>query len=218
MQWQELAMLLGNDAAEGREVKQSSEADRVFLLLKGRMRRLREQLRITPNEQPHVEHVVVAPEFQADLAAVWQRYLALQVELAADRFEEAQAAIASLDAAVATVDDAPLSEHVKGLWSDEKEKLSQVVDNLKLATDVETMRVEFKPLSETIGTLAKSFGFGEAGPIYELHCPMAFQGQGAVWYQASDQVRNPYYGASMLTCADRVEELRVESRELRDEE
>jgi Cu(I)/Ag(I) efflux system membrane fusion protein len=69
------------------------------------------------------------------------------------------------------------------------------------------MRAEFKPLSESIGVLAKSFGFGEGGPIYELHCPMAFQGKGGVWYQDNENVRNPYYGASMLTCADRVERI-----------
>ena len=36
---------------------------------------------------------------------------------------------------------------------------------------------------------------------------MAFQGAGAVWYQANDQVRNPYYGSTMLECADRVEQV-----------
>lgn len=61
-----------------------------------------------------------------------------------------------------------------------------------------------------IGVLAKTFGFGEPGPIYELHCPMAFQGAGAIWYQDSDQTRNPYFGSTMLQCADRVEELGVE--------
>ena len=72
---------------------------------------------------------------------------------------------------------------------------------------MEAMREAFRSLSEEVGVLAKAFGFGEAGPVYELHCPMAFDGQGAVWYQADDAVRNPYYGASMLKCADRVEKL-----------
>ena len=36
---------------------------------------------------------------------------------------------------------------------------------------------------------------------------MAFDGRGAVWYQDNDATRNPYYGSSMLKCADRVQEV-----------
>ena len=50
-------------------------------------------------------------------------------------------------------------------------------------------------------------GVGEAGPIFEMHCPMAFEGRGATWIQSDSAVRNPYYGATMLKCADRVESL-----------
>jgi Cu(I)/Ag(I) efflux system membrane fusion protein len=41
--------------------------------------------------------------------------------------------------------------------------------------------------------LVKSFGVGDAGPIFELHCPMAFKNRGASWLQTNDQPRNPYY-------------------------
>ncbi|MFG0254296.1 MAG: hypothetical protein ACF787_04260, partial [Rhodopirellula sp. JB053] len=43
--------------------------------------------------------------------------------------------------------------------------------------------------------------------LYELHCPMAFEGRGASWIQSDVAVRNPYYGPSMLKCADKVEKL-----------
>ena len=39
MVWKEFAMLLGNDVVEGNEVTQLVEADRIYLLLKGHMRR-----------------------------------------------------------------------------------------------------------------------------------------------------------------------------------
>ena len=52
-----------------------------------------------------------------------------------------------------------------------------------------------------------TFGFGQPVPVYELHCPMAFQGKGAMWYQDNDQTKNPYYGSTMLKCADRVERI-----------
>ncbi len=36
---------------------------------------------------------------------------------------------------------------------------------------------------------------------------MAFEGRGAIWYQAGEDVRNPYFGSTMLKCADRVEKV-----------
>ena len=216
MQWKEFAMLLGNDAAEGRDVKQMSEADRVFLLLQGHLRRMREQLGVSPDEQPHFEPLAVPAEFQNELAAIWERYLAIQKELAADEFVGAKEALASFQSSLATIDDSPLTGRAKQVWQREEGNLSKLADRLRQARNIEELRSEFKPLSEEVGVLARSFGFGEAGPIYELHCPMAFQGKGAIWYQDNEQVRNPYYGAQMLKCADRVEKLRVESRELKD--
>lgn len=207
MQWKEFAMLLGNDVVEGRAAQQLAEADRVFLLLKGHMRRMREQLGVVTEEKSPIEHIAVSPAFQSDLVRVWEQYLALQQALASDEFQDAQKFLAGLESAVATVDDKPLSGRAKEAWASEKTNLAKLIDSLKKSQDINAMRTQFLPLSQVIGVLAKTFGFGEPGPIFELHCPMAFQGKGAVWYQDSDQTRNPYFGSTMLKCADRVEQI-----------
>ena len=36
--------------------------------------------------------------------------------------------------------------------------------------------------------------------VYVARCPMAFDNRGARWLQDSAEIRNPYFGASMLTC------------------
>jgi Cu(I)/Ag(I) efflux system membrane fusion protein len=207
MVWKELSMLLGNDVVEGRDVGQMDEADRVYLLLKNHMRRLREQLSVPAQREPRqVERIAVAPQFQAELASVWERYLAVGRGLAGDEFNTAQQAIVGLESAVATIDTESLkASAAEHLWHKEHANLTKLIDMLKKAEDIQAIRKDFRPLSEQIGVLAKAFGFGETGSIYELHCPMAFEGQGAIWYQADEEVRNPYYGATMLKCADRVE-------------
>ncbi len=207
MQWKEFAMLLGNDAFEGRSAEQMSDADRLFLSLKGTMRHVRDQLGIVPGAPRQVEHIAVAAEFQAELAAVWHRYLAIQKELAADDFAQARQALGNFESSVVAVDESVLTGRAVQVWKREAANLSKLIDGLRQAQDITGLRDQFKPLSEEIGFLAKSFGFGEVGPIYELHCPMAFQNKGAIWYQDSDQVGNPYFGPSMLKCADRVEQI-----------
>ena len=207
MWWKEFAMLLGNDVVEGREAKQLDEADRVYLLLKGHMRRMRQQLGIASEKERQVERIVVAAEFQAQLANVWKGYLAVQKALAADDFQNGRQALAGLKSAAAAIDDSSLTARARLVWSQERVNLAKLIGSLQKAKDIESMRAEFSPLSQEIGVLAKSFGFGKAGPVYELHCSMAFNNRGAVWYQDNDAVRNPYFGSSMLKCADRVQEV-----------
>jgi hypothetical protein len=112
MQWKEFAMLLGNDVVEGRAAQQLAEADRVFLLLKGHMRRMREQLGVVAEEETHLERIVVSPAFQSDLARVWEQYLALGQALAADNLQDAQKVLAGFESAVAAIDDKTMIDKV----------------------------------------------------------------------------------------------------------
>lgn len=210
MQWREYSMLLGNDAAEGRDVEQMTDADRVFVLLKGHMRRLREQLGWQPDSGPAIERIATSPEFQAELTAVWKAYLAIHQALAGDNEEHAKEAVQAFQGVVAGIDPSALAGPAAEAWQREEANLRQITGGFDKATDLQSLRIRFKPLAEEIGVLARSFGFGAESIVYELHCPMAFQGQGAVWYQDSDQVRNPYYGLAMPGCTDRVQ--RVDRR------
>lgn len=210
MQWKEFSMLLSNDAAEGQDAKRLAEVDRVFLLLKGHMRRMRGQLGVRTDVEPPVERIAVPTAFQFDLARVWEKYVAIGNALAADDAKAANGYLPSLETAVATVNEQPLDEPARQAWRKERDNLTKIVAGLKNAADIKAFREQFAPLSQEIGVLAKMFGFGEAQPVYEVHCPMAFQNQGAIWYQDNDKVLNPYFGSTMLRCADRVERLVVD--------
>ena len=212
--WKELDMLLGNDAAEGSHASQLADADRVFLLLKQHMRRMREQLGVAGMPEKRIERIAVGTEFQAALAHIWRAYLPIQQALAADDFDKARQTIPQLQAAMDSIPAGLLTGHAQHVWKKEATNLTKLMEGLNSSDDLKSFRTEFKPFSEEIGVLARTFGFGEL-PIFEHHCPMAFQGKGASWYQDNDQTLNPYYGSTMLRCADRVEEVRVVSRESR---
>lgn len=213
MLWKEFGMLLGNDAVEGSDVTQLAEADRVFLLLKSHMRRMREQLGVMQQPEQQIEHIAVGPEFQKELVKIWQAYLLIQQALAADDAVKVQQALPQFKSALTSVDARSLNGNAELIWSKERTNLTKLLADLQTAKDIQTLRTEFKPLSEEIGVLAKTFGFGQPVPVYELHCPMAFQGKGATWYQDNDQAKNPYYGSTMLKCADRVERIVLDEPE-----
>jgi hypothetical protein len=43
--------------------------------------------------------------------------------------------------------------------------------------------------------------------VYYQFCPMMNDGNGAYWLSETRDIRNPYYGESMLTCGETVETL-----------
>jgi len=102
-----------------------------------------------------------------------ERYVDVQVALAADDYEQAQVALTTL----ATIADAATAPLVRSASS---------------AEDIETLRARFKPLSEYLAAQDLPEGYARA------YCPM-YDG-GSNWVQADGPVRNPYYGSAMLTC------------------
>ena len=207
MLWQEYAMLLENDAVEGSGVTGLGEADRVFLLTKQHMQRMREQfgLRHAGHEQHQVAMFHVPPEFQLRLATLFQAYLPIQKALAEDSIQRARSGLPSLGAAMRNVDATSIDEQAGDVWKREKANLVEIFDRLQQSVDIDSFRSNFSLLSDELSVIAKSFGFGDSVPVYELHCPMAFSGRGAIWLQEDDATLNPYFGSTMLRCADRVE-------------
>ena len=108
-----------------------------------------------------------------DLNTQLAEYVRAQEALAADDFEGAQAALAGLMA----ISDAVTEPLARGAAA---------------ADDIETMRAQFKPLSEFLAGMDLPQGYARA------YCPM-YDG-GSNWVQTDGPVRNPYYGSTMLTC------------------
>lgn len=212
MLWKEFLMLLGNDAIEGSEASNMHLALRVDASLTNNIRRMREQFMLT-----HVGHddsamtempsLTIPDGFKTQLYGLFNAYVQLQTALAADDVNGSAAAIAPIQTAFLSVNDQSLDATSKSAWIKEKQQLEQILKRMSEAKDIATARSEFALLSEELLVVVQKFGVTSAGDIYELRCPMAFDGRGATWLQDNDQTKNPYYGVSMLTCADRVRKL-----------
>lgn len=109
----------------------------------------------------------------ADFPTQLNEYVQVQEALAADDFETARAELAEF-AAITDEATRALAAHAIE------------------AGGIEEMRARFKPLSESLAEQALPQGFARA------YCPM--YDNGSAWVQRDGPVRNPYYGAFMLTC------------------
>jgi Cu(I)/Ag(I) efflux system membrane fusion protein len=218
-QWLEIAMLLGNDVTEGREVDSMREADRVFALTRQHVDQMKVQFPLPMShdemQMPAMANMDAPPEVTQQLDGFVGPYLGLGKALAADDLEGAKQAVEPLHQRLASLLPIVSDDKSVEMWSKEKRDLSEIVARMQKANDLAALRSGFALLSEQMLSLERMFGLPTDAALYELHCPMAFEGRGASWIQSDDAVRNPYYGPSMLKCADRVESLesRVESEE-----
>jgi hypothetical protein len=69
--------------------------------------------------------------------------------------------------------------------------------------DIGKARAAFERMSTGMITYLKADEAQQAGRMI-VHCTMTFSGQGGAWVQAEGKVMNPYEGARMLHCGDKI--------------
>lgn len=133
------------------------------------------------------------------------------VEPLFDFYFEMHEALANDDLDAATEEAPVFRSHVNGIdpallhgaarntWLEIVEQLNLGTAGLDTADSIEQARASFAQISEAMIAIETNFGHRGENVHYAVHCPMAF-GEGASWLQPYSDVKNPYYGSSMLTC------------------
>ncbi len=142
-----------------------------------------------------------APEtLQADIRKVFDAYITIQQALADDDYSTAQNAIPALESQLHSIDLSDISGADLSQWESWSEIMVSAIGEMDAAADLVAMRVPFEPLSDTLIEVIRNYGIGPGAPVYLVHCPMAFDFEGADWLQDHDRVLNPYFGDEMLMC------------------
>lgn len=69
---------------------------------------------------------------------------------------------------------------------------------------VSHQRDHFNSLSNNVLAVVEATNANQ-GKLFVQHCPMAFDGKGAIWLSANEEIRNPYFGDKMLKCGKTIE-------------
>ncbi len=209
MVWNDLSMQLKNDVILGADAKKEGERREAFASLEKHMQQLMVQFALDhPNTVKNFDLPKVPEAFRKQLRGMINTYLEMHKALAADKTDEALAALAKIRTAFARVDMALLKGDVHMTWMHAQENIQKALALMEASKDMDDLREGFAMLSKVMAVLAKDFGLGSDSPLYHMRCPMAFQGQGATWLQPDKEVRNPYYGAQMLSCGEVLEVIR----------
>lgn len=121
------------------------------------------------------------------LNAVYQQYLLLSNAL--------------VNSDMATTKEASMALELGAKSLAGGKKLTELAARITAASDIEVQRALLSDLSNEMIAKVKATGL-QSGEVYVEYCPMALNDKGASWLSNQKQVRNPYYGDSMLDCGE----------------
>lgn len=149
----------------------------------------------------------VAEPMKRNLAQLLDEYIVLK-----DALVESNAAAAK-EAANAVLTSANAMPVATIMEPDQKDYAEQQIDAVRNSSariagtnDLAEQRNSLEDLSEAVFSLTKAFGATDKKVFYQ-HCPMVNKNQGAYWVSTNPEIRNPYFGSSMLKCGSNEEVL-----------
>lgn len=119
------------------------------------------------------------------LGTAYTHYIHLKDALVASDAGEAKKAAGELQASLGAISNG--------------KKASDNAARIAASSDLDQQRIVFSDLSNEMKTLVKE-GKLTSGSLYLEYCPMANNNQGAFWLSNEKQIKNPYFGDSMLKC------------------
>jgi len=103
------------------------------------------------------------------------------------------------DADSLNIDDIKADSAVTEIAKMNAESISAELQGLLEETTLENKRKSFYTMSEQLYELIKAVQYNKT-VVYQLHCPMAFDGEGANWLNNSTEIKNPYIPKKMINC------------------
>lgn len=141
----------------------------------------------------------------ATIKEIVNHYLHIKNALTNDNAGDAADGAQAMEKALAKMDKSLFTAEQKTAYDATEEALKEHAEHIgKNGDNIKHQRSHFTMMSEEVYTLVKNFGAGRA--LYHDHCPMARDNKGALWISETKEIKNPYFGAQMLTCGT-VEEV-----------
>jgi hypothetical protein len=134
-------------------------------------------------------------------------YLQLKNALASDNSSDAAKAGNELQKAIESTDAAAFSADQQKVFNDVKEDAVEHATHIASNSgNITHQREHFETLSKDVYDMVKVFRSGQT--LYQTYCPMYNNNKGATWLSETKEIKNPYFGAKMLTCGEVKEEIR----------
>ncbi|UII27347.1 efflux RND transporter periplasmic adaptor subunit [Fulvivirga maritima] len=153
------------------------------------------------NPKEKTESVKLSAGANAALQSIIKQYFLVKNALVNDDFNQAQAETKSLQQTVNNVEMEVFEGDAHMIWMKYVKSLKTSIEAMAESKDIDQLREKFILVSKNIIALTQQMK-PESSTLYVQHCPMADNNQGADWLSAEKEVKNPYFGAFMLSCGE----------------
>ena len=152
------------------------------------------------------ETTTINSNVQKALSPLFTSYLQLKDALVSDNFGQAKTEANQFLKEMKSIKISLFEGDTHQLWMVQSSLAEKAINQFLNATDIEEARKPFKPLSGQMIQIAKVISPFEK-PLYIQHCPMADDAKGADWLSTEEEILNPYFGKSMLSCGEVLEKI-----------
>ena len=142
----------------------------------------------------------VDPKLSAQVQSVYNDYLQIRTALVSGKSKEAAASATATVKLIKEFDVTGVPVDQIKAYQIHSAVILERSASIAGTQDIKVQRDLFSPLSEHVYELVKNYGTDK--PVYQEHCPMAFDGKGASWLSDEAIIRNPYFGDQMLECGE----------------
>ena len=157
-------------------------------------------------EHSEMDMTTTSTTIENQLKAIFDNYFAIKDALVKTDGNTASAKAKELLSAINTVKMETLKTDEHMVWMKVVTNLKEDAEHISDTQDAKHQRDHFDTLSKNVYDLIKVSK--QDSPTYFQHCPMANDGKGANWLSKENAVKNPYYGAMMLSCGKTVETIK----------
>lgn len=141
------------------------------------------------------------------LDPLYETYLAWKDALVGDDFKAAKNMAADMQSVLETINMNLFEGDAHHAWMGYKDQLSKNLEHAPHYSGIAQLRKAFQEVSVAMIDITKTFR-PLSKTIFVQHCPMADNNRGADWLSSEREIKNPYFGSSMLTCGEVTHEIK----------
>ena len=143
-----------------------------------------------------------SPEAQSKFNDLLKIYLDLKDALVASDQEQTKELARKGEEIASEISSLPMDD----MGNTHLSKLEEQFTDMASKSSLENQRDDFVQLSQNMIQIGQQMNKLDT-KLYVQHCPMANNDKGANWLSLEEEIRNPYYGDTMLTCGSVVEQI-----------
>lgn len=149
----------------------------------------------------HSKKIPISKEVKESLEPLFNSYLKLKEALVNDDYDKSIQEAKVFEKELGEINMSTFKGEAHNVWMKHSSEAKKAVHTLTKSNDIDYVRKHFVTLSEQMVMIAKTFEPSEK-TLFIQHCPMADEDNGADWISTEQEIKNPYFGESMLKCGE----------------